>query len=92
MTLATMLDLPCKMTSPNNSLVVNTSGVQALSNALAVALYQATSGTGSPSALATSGVASASIPPPAHVNVAQQTQPSTSSNADPSSSQPAYVY
>ena len=81
------------MTSPNNSLVVNTSGVQALSNALAVALYQATSGTGSPSALATSGVASASIPPaPAHVNVAQQTQPNTSSSADPSSTQPAYVY
>ena len=80
------------MTSPNNSLVVNTSGVQALSNDLAVALYQATSGTGSPSALATSGVASTSIPPaPANVNVAQQTQPSTSSNADPST-QPAYVY
>ena len=45
------LNVPCNskiMTSPSNSLVVNTSGVQALlSNALAVALYQATSGTGS---------------------------------------------
>lgn len=79
------------MTSPNNSVVVNTSGVQALSNALAVALYQATSGTGSPSALATSGIASASIPPSAHVNVAQQTQPNTPSYVDPSSTQTAYV-
>ena len=41
------------MTTPNNSLVVNASRVQALSNALAVALYQATSN-GSPSAVATS--------------------------------------
>ena len=84
------LNLPSKMTSPNNSLVVNASGVQALSNALAVALYQATSGGGSPSAVATGGVATASIPPgpPGHVNVAQQTQPGTPSNAEPSSSQP----
>ena len=52
------------MTSPNDGLAVNASGVQALSNALAVALYQATSGTSSPSAVATGGVASASIPPP----------------------------
>ena len=79
------------MTSPNNSLVVNATGVQALSNALAVALYQATSGTGGPSAVATGGVASASVPPPSHVNVAQQTQASTASSTDPSPSQPAYV-
>ena len=81
------------MTSPNDSLAVNASGVQALSNALAVALYQATSGTSSPSAVATGGVASASIPPPGshgHVNMSQQTQPSSPSNVDPSeaSSQP----
>ena len=77
------------MTSPNNSLAVNASGVQAVSNALAVALHQATSGTSSPSAVATGGVASTSIPPPgSHVNMSQQTQPSSPSNVDPSSSQP----
>ena len=72
---------------------MNASSVQALSNALAVGLYQATLGTGSPSAVATSGVASASIPlPGSHVNVSQQTQPSSPSNVDPSSSEPVYVH
>ena len=79
--------LKSKMTSS----VMNASGVQALSNALAVALFQTTSGTGSPSAVATSGVASASLPLAGHVNVAEQTQPSTPSSAGPSSSQ-QYVH
>ena len=68
---------------------MNAGGVQALSNAIAVALTQATSGTGSPLAVATSGGVSASVPPAAHVNVAQQTHPTTPSSAaaGPSSSQ-----
>ena len=75
-----------KMSSPNNSGQVVNSTVQALSNALAVALYQAISGTGSSSAVATSS-ASASLTGPHHANAAQQTQSSAPSSDGPSSSQ-----
>ena len=76
---------PKKMSSHNNSGQVVNSSVQALSNALAVALYQATSGTGSSSAVATSS-ASASLTGPHHANAAQQTQSSAPSSDGPSSS------